>query len=135
MKYEKSCGAVIFTTEGEERRFLVIRSVNGHYTLCKGHVEAGESEHETARREIREETALEVEFVPPFRHVITYSPYTGCSKDVVFFLARKTGGTLKCQPEEVREADFYPIDRALALLTHTSDREVLQAAEDTLAAL
>ena len=133
MKKEKSCGAVLFTQGENGRRYLVIQSINGHYTMCKGHVEGSETEHETAIREIREETGLEVEFVENFRHVITYSPYVGCTKDVVFFLARVTGGVLTCQPEEVKQANFLPVDAALAALTHPSDRDVLAAAEHTLA--
>lgn len=129
MKQEKSCGAVIFREEEGGRRYLVIRSVNGHTTLCKGHVEPGETEHETARREILEETALTVDFVENFREVITYSPYPGCMKDVVFFLGRMTGGNLTCQEEEVAEAKFLPLEQALAALTHPSDRDVLRAAD------
>ena len=64
MKQEKSCGAVIFREDGGGRRFyLVLTSVKGHVTLCKGHVEKGETEHETAVREIMEETGLAVGFV------------------------------------------------------------------------
>lgn len=132
MKQEKSCGAVIFREEEGNRCYLVIKSVKGHATLCKGHVEAGETEQETAVREILEETALTVEFVQNFRRVITYSPYPGCMKDVVFFLARVTGGTLTCQPEEVAEARFFPLDAALSALDHTSDREVLLSADQWL---
>lgn len=132
MKQEKSCGAVIFRQEEDGRRYLLIRSVKGHTTLCKGHVEPGESEYETAAREIGEETSLTVEFVDHFRHVITYSPYPGCSKDVVFFLARAAGGSLVCQPEEVAEAGFFPLEEALSLLTHGGDRDVLRAADEFL---
>ena len=46
----------------------------------------------------------------------------------MFFLARLAGGTLSCQPEEVAQARFLPFEEALALLTHPSDREVLQKA-------
>lgn len=53
---EKSCGAVIFQRQGELLTYLVLHSVLGHWTLCKGHVEGSETEHETALREIREET-------------------------------------------------------------------------------
>lgn len=132
MKQEKSCGAVIFREEGDSRQYLVIRSVNGHTTLCKGHVETGETEQETARREIWEETALTVDFVENFREVITYSPYPGCMKDVVFFLGRMTGGTLTCQEEEVAEGKFLPVEQALAALTHPSDRNVLRGADQFL---
>ena len=91
-------------------------------------MEPGESEHETAEREIREETGLSVGFVDGFRHVITYSPAPGVTKDVVFFLGRAGDGLVSCQPEEVREALFLPVGEALARLTHPSDRETLERA-------
>jgi len=129
MRQEKSCGAVIFREDESARRFyLILKSTQGHTTLCKGHVEGNETEHETAVREIREETGLTVDFMDGFREVITYSPYRGCRKDVVFFLARAAGGTLTCQPEEVADARFLPFDAALESLTHASDRAILQEA-------
>ena len=133
MKQEKSCGAVIFREENTQCYYLVIKSTQGHTTLCKGHVEKHETEHETAAREIMEETGLTVDFIYGFREIITYAPYAGCSKDVVFFLARVSGGTLTCQPEEVASARFLPLDKALAALTHTSDRAILQKADAFLA--
>ena len=134
MRQEKSCGAVIFREDEHGRRFyLILKSVKGHTTLCKGHVEKKETEHETATREIREETGLTVEFLDGFREVVTYSPSRGVTKDVVFFLARMSGGTLACQPEEVADARFLPFDAALAALTHASDRAVLQKAHSFLA--
>ncbi len=129
MKYEKSCGAVLFREENGTREYLILQSVNGHVSLCKGHVENSETEHETAVREIREETALTVEFVDGFREVITYSPKPDCMKDVVFFLARVTGGTLTCQPTEVADAWFLPYPDAAERITHQSDRETLEKAE------
>lgn len=128
MKREKSCGAVIFTRENTERNYLVLHSTLGHTTLCKGHVEGDETEHETAVREIMEETGLTVDFTDGFREVITYSPKPGVVKDVVFFLARLSGGTLTCQPEEVADARFLPFDEALGALTHLSDRDILRKA-------
>ena len=133
MKQEKSCGAVIFREDEHARRFyLILKSIKGHTTLCKGHVEKNETEHETATREIMEETGLTVEFLDGFREVITYSPSRGVTKDVVFFLARASGGRLTCQPEEVADARFLPFDAALAVLTHDSDRSVLQKAHSFL---
>lgn len=48
MRREKSCGAVLFRDLSGERIFLVLHSTQGHWTLCKGHVEPGETEQETA---------------------------------------------------------------------------------------
>jgi len=129
MKQEKSCGAVIFREDEHNRRFyLVLTSTKGHTTLCKGHVEKKETEHETAGREIMEETGLTVEFVDGFREVITYSPRPGVTKDVVFFLARGLEGRITCQPEEVADARFLPFGAAMERLTHESDRDTLQKA-------
>ena len=129
---EKSCGAVIFREEKGERQYLILRSTKGHTSLCKGHVEKNETEHQTARREIMEETGLEVEFLEGFKEVITYSPTTGHMKDVVFFLARWTAGAPVCQPEEVAELSFLPFPKARKALTHASDRQVLDKAEEFL---
>lgn len=128
MKREKSCGAVIFREDMTERYYLILTSTQGHTTLCKGHVEGKETEHETAVREILEETGLTVGFVDGFREVIAYSPRPGVTKDVVFFLAQAGGGEVACQPEEVAEARFLPPAGALELLTHASDRDILQKA-------
>lgn len=128
MKREKSCGAVIFRQENTQRGYLILTSTLGHTTLCKGHVEGEETEHETALREIREETGLTVDFVDGFRETISYSPKPEVAKDVVFFLARLRDGEPVCQPEEVAAIRFLPFNEALAALTHGSDQDTLRKA-------
>ena len=130
MIYEKSCGAAIFhRTETGERRWLLERMQKGHTSMCKGHMEGAETEHETAVREIREETGLTVRFLPGFRRTIRFSPYPGCRKTVVFFLAEAETTETAAQPEEVREIVWLPFAEALTELTHESDRDVRRAAE------
>ena len=89
MKYEKSCGAVIYYEDDGRRLYLIELMQKGHRSICKGHVENDESEHQTAEREILEETRLTVTFIDGFRESIEYSPYDGCMKTVVFFLAKR----------------------------------------------
>ena len=135
MKKEKSCGAVIFTEKDGNRRYLVEVMQKGHTSLCKGHVEGAETEHETAAREIREETGLTVEFIGGFRRTIEYSPYPNCMKTVVFFLAEADGTDVTAQEEEVREIRWLPFGEAVATLTFESDRETLREAEGYLAGI
>ena len=60
MRYEKSCGAVVFRKEAGWN-VLLIRHIKGrHISFPKGHVEQGETESKTAEREVFEETGLEV---------------------------------------------------------------------------
>ena len=61
MRHEKSCGAVVFSQFDGAWHVLLIRHEHGrHISFPKGHVEAGESERQTAEREILEETGVRV---------------------------------------------------------------------------
>lgn len=129
MKREKSCGAICFDyTQGAPRVLVIRHRYGGHWAFPKGHVEAGEREEDTAVREVREETGAEIRLVPGFREVTAYSPAKGVMKDVVFFLAERTGGALRPQPEEVRAACLLSPDKAMARLTYAADRALLESA-------
>lgn len=129
---EKSCGAVIYARAEGETLFLLERMRKGHVSLCKGHVEGNETELETAAREIREETGLDVTFREGFRKETRYSPHPGSMKTVVFFLAEADQTDAVPQPEEVREILWLPEAEAARTLTYESDREVLRAAAEYL---
>ena len=125
---EKSCGAVVCQEADGLPRVLVIRHKNGgHWAFPKGHVEAGEDEAETARREIREETGLKVKLDQGFRRVVTFSPKPRVMKDVVYFAARPTVGDLNRMEAEVEDMAWATLGEALKLVTYESDREVLRA--------
>lgn len=102
MKYEKSCGAVIWRNNDREREYLIILNKKGnalgHWGFPKGHVEAGEKELDTARREIREEVGLEVDsFMPEFRIVNRYNPRPGSGKGRRVFYCRSADGDIHIQ--------------------------------------
>ncbi len=122
MKYEKSCGAVIFDND----KVLVLKQVQGHWGFPKGHVENNETEIETAIREIKEETNLDVEINEKFRYVETYSPKENVTKDVVFFVAKKIGGDVKPQEEEVSEIKWVSPKEALELVSYESSKIVME---------
>ena len=132
MRYEKSCGAVIWTVSGNSRLYLIEHMKNGHYFFCKGHVEPGETEEQTALREIWEETGLNVELNTAFREELSYSPFPGCVKDVVFFIARSSSMNATLQPEEVKAIHWLPFPEAMEILTHKNAKAVLQKAEQFL---
>lgn len=128
---EKSCGAVIMRRlpdSGGVEVLLIQMKNGGHYSFPKGHTENGESEHETAAREILEETNLRVRFLDGFRAVHTYSPKANVSKDVVYFAAVAEAGCLKTQEAEVICAGWYGEDEAPALVTYENDKKILSDA-------
>lgn len=124
MKKEKSCGIVVFN---EDKVLLVFHNL-GHYGIPKGHVEKGETEEETAVREVKEETNCDAKIIPGFREVITYSPKPNVMKDVVFFVGEALTTDLKPQEEETSDVFFINKSKSLKTITHKEEREVLEKA-------
>jgi 8-oxo-dGTP pyrophosphatase MutT (NUDIX family) len=124
-----SCGAVIYRKAQGRVLFLLLKHTNGnHWSLAKGHTEPGETEVQTALREIDEETGIRVKLKPGFREAIRYSPATGVEKTVVFFLAKAQGKRLKLQKSEILNGVWLELDDALRLITHKDTAEVLRRA-------
>lgn len=130
---EKSCGAVVWREIDGQRQYLLARHNGGHWSFPKGHVEQGETEVQTARREILEETGLTVRVDTGFRQAVTYYPKPGVVKDVIFFTARPVDGQEHAQEEEIAEIGWFAFQEACSLVTYASDEEVLLAAEKYLA--
>ena len=132
MKHEKSCGAVVYRFEDGRLYFLVEHMRLGHISIPKGHVEGNETEEETARREIKEETNLGVRMDTAFRHEISYSPASGILKQVVFFAAEAVSREMKNQECEVSGLEWLPQDEAVRAVTYDTDKEVLSHAAEYL---
>ena len=131
LKQEKSCGALCFLMQDGVRRVLMVKHrAGGHWAFPKGHVERGETEQQTACREVMEETGVPIEIEAGFRETTSYSPCRGVMKEVVYFRARALGADTRPQPEEIRIARFVPVTEAMALLTYDADRRLLEKAED-----
>ena len=127
---EKSCGAVLFTKINGERRYVLVISKAGDYGFPKGHVERGESETETALREIREETGVRAEIVHGFRKTIEYTMPSGTRKRVVIFAAEYKNQTPRA--EDGRGLAVLPYGEALEAVTFDDFKGVLREAHDWL---
>ena len=132
--YEKSCGAVIYRmTERHEVRILLVKNKNGKcWTFPKGHIESGESEEETALREIKEETGLSVRIVPGFRKISTYRPFGKIKKTAVFFLAETTKSVVSMQPSEIDYYLWVSLDEAMKMCRHENDTNILEGVRKIL---
>jgi len=88
---ETSAGMVLFRKEDSKILFLLLHYPSGHWDFIKGKMEKGESTHETAIREAKEETGImDITFLENFEEWINYDfQYQGelVHKKVVFFLA------------------------------------------------
>lgn len=131
VKYEKSCGAIIFHKFDDENKTLLINHVHGnHWAFPKGHVEEGETETQTAVREIFEETGLKACIDTNFRYTIRYSPKRGVIKDVTYFIGMVDNAVANRQVEEVNSMKWCTVDEAKRLITFKNNLFVFNAAVD-----
>lgn len=134
MIYEYSCGAVVFTRTDGVPRYLMIREKTGHWGFPKGHMEAGETERETALREVFEETGVPVTLLEGFRAVTEYDlrELPGTRKRVVFYLGEFQAQELRHQESEVADFALVPYRDAMALLQYADAKRILTRAENHL---
>ena len=100
---ETSAGIVLFRKEGSKKLFLLLHYPSGHWDFVKGKMEKGESTHQTAIREAKEETGItDITFIENFEEWIEYNfKHQGelVQKKVVFFLAETKTKEVKISHE------------------------------------
>ena len=127
--YEKSCGGIIFYKTRQNVRILLVKNSNGRYwSFPKGHIEDGETEQETAIREIKEETGLDVTLVNNFREISEYCPFGKIRKRVVFFLARAFTDNVRIQEEEIDSFIWVDLQQARKLCSYANDLRIIDNA-------
>ncbi len=115
---------------------LVRRQQPPLWALPKGTPDAGETLAETAIREASEETGLRVEIEEPIRSIAYFFVHgrTRFHKTVHFFLMHPIGGRLEDHDHEFDEVRWVEIEEALRIMTHATERQVVERAAEILAA-
>ena len=131
---------------------VVFRKVNGKFEVCltsrkkgkiwclpKGIVEEGESLKETAVREVKEETGLSGQVIDKIGDIIYWYSVKNKAgelakifKRVYFFLLEYCDGDTEHHDFEVDEAKWFPIDKALNMLSHENEKEIMKKAKQML---
>jgi 8-oxo-dGTP pyrophosphatase MutT (NUDIX family) len=115
------------------------RSARGElqWTLPKGTQEAGESITETALREVREETGLEVELLTELDIIdywFVWAPeQTRYHKFVHYYLMLVTGGDLSLHDREMEEARWFEMSEARTAMAFANERKLLEQVPGALA--
>ena len=132
LSYEKSCGALVFRkdkNDGKTYILMIRHKRGGHRSFPKGHVEAGETEHETAIREVEEETAVKITIESDFCERVYYSPVPGVRKEVLYFLSVTEQTETHPRHGEIADVEWVPVEAAERSLTHENDKNVFRAAK------
>jgi ADP-ribose pyrophosphatase YjhB (NUDIX family) len=103
--------------------------------LPKGGPQRGESGEQTAGREVREETGVNVEVREPLGDVSYVYRRGGrrIHKTVHFYLCEFVSGSTDDHDHEVDEARWIPLEEARRALTYPGERELIERALSKLA--
>lgn len=130
MNWEYSCGAIVFTRRNDQILFVIVQELAGAYSFPKGHMEGAETEMETARREVWEETGLQPVFLDGFYQQDEYAlaEKPGTWKRVTYFLAEFENETLTPRAGEIKRIQLLPYEQAIHLFEHEKTRQILTEA-------
>ncbi len=131
-----SAGGVVHRSIGATAEIVLVRRhAPPLWALPKGTPDAGETLEETALRETREETGLEVEIERPIEAIRYFfvRESTRFHKTVHFYLMRPIGGDLSLHDHEFDEVRWVQLEEALQLMSYATERDVVTHAGQLLA--
>lgn len=147
VSFEKSVGAVIFRVENGERKFLILHYPSGHWDFVKGHVEKGETEKETIRREMQEEAGITVaEIIPGFKDKSKFfyrakqserarrlknGDAINVFKKVVYYLIKTKQEEIKISFEHT-DFGWFDYEQTHRKITYKNSKDILERADKFL---
>lgn len=120
MNKELSCGAIVL----KENEVLLIKSIYGHWGFPKGHQEAHENDKQTAIREVKEETNIDIRIISDTYFTNEYSPKAKVIKEVRYFLAVCKNEIIKHQQSELTSAKWVAVEEVMDYLTYDNDKDI-----------
>lgn len=120
MKKEKSCGTICINNG----KVLIIKQMQGFYDFPKGHIEKDETEVETAIRETKEETNIDVVVDENLRFSLSYIVNNNIDKEVVYFVAKPLNSSITIQESELLDAKWIDIEDVESIITFDNLRNL-----------
>jgi 8-oxo-dGTP pyrophosphatase MutT (NUDIX family) len=148
MPQEKSVGAVIYRKQDNKIYYLLLKYTAKHWDFTKGHIDPGETDEQTLRREAVEETSInDLEIIDGFKEIHKYffkqykekmtkedlkkGKPVWVFKLVNFYLAETKTKEIKISDEH-QDYKWLEYDEALKLVTFKNAKELLKKANDFL---
>lgn len=136
MQKDESFGVVpLSLRQGQWEVFLIQHQRGRYWGFPKGHAESGETPQETAFRELKEETNLELvrylQTEPLLEQYTFMAEGRRIFKQVHYFIAI-VEGTVKLQEKEIQNGIWLPFAEALEKVTHFEGKTILSQVEKIL---
>jgi len=134
------CGLTVRSNAGgakSQKALDTSKTENFRWSLAKGTPDQGETLEETALREVREETGLEVEIDSPLGAVdywfVGRDPGIRYHKTVHYYLMNPIGGGLELHDPEFDVVQWFTSEEALEILAYANETEMLRRALKVMA--
>jgi bis(5'-nucleosidyl)-tetraphosphatase len=125
---EISSGAIVYYVDNQNITFLLLHYFSGHWDFPKGIKERGESDIDTALREIIEETGItDITILDGFKKEVFYKYKRNnylISKKVIFFLATVNSKKVVLSSEH-KGFVWEEYENALRRITYKNSKEIL----------
>lgn len=127
MIHEYSAGIVPVSNINNEWFLFLVQLKTGHWGFPKGHTETHESLTQTASRELKEETGLDIEkylSIPPY--VVKYffhREHKPIHKQVTYFPAL-VKGEISLQEDEIQDGRWVSLSEACTLITFEQEKSI-----------
>ena len=129
LKKEKSCGCIIIK---DQKVLLVYEKNRNFWGFPKGHMEDGETEIETALREVKEEVGLDVEIDKKRRYTLNYVINNEIDKTTVLYIAKAKNEKIIMQESEIENTKWCSFEEALNMLTFDDWKEMFKKVIDDI---
>lgn len=128
MKNVISAGGVVINNSN--KKVLILKRKNGNWVLPKGHLEENESFEETAIREVKEETGLDVKIIDYIGKTQYHAPATEKhpeeEKTVLWYLMETDDNYIKVEEDIFSDGRFFNFSEAYNFLTFQQEKEILK---------
>lgn len=136
MKKDFAYGVIVFYEENETVYYLILKQVQGHWSFPKGHAEKGETEMQTALRELEEETGItDVTLVSEGQkikdeYIIKPDSPKPINKIVEFYIGQVSNKDVTMQDGEIFEFKWITAEEGNDILTYDSSKRILKSANE-----
>lgn len=124
--YEYCAGAVVYD-KSVPPDILIVKINSGNWGFAKGHIEKGESSTQTAIREVKEETNLDIDILhsDKFKRKIEYVIHNQCIKKIDYYIGRAKHKDVVLDPVEIEDYRWLKFKQAYNRISYRAQKDVL----------